>query len=63
MNIAQRFYAALVGLPDFEGADIKIAIGQTRQMVLGNRAPHAPRATPPRPHYPRHMIERRGWRA
>lgn len=51
MNIAQRFYASLTGLPDFEGADILVAVEQTRQSVLDKRAPHAPRPTPPRPHY------------
>jgi len=50
MNTAQQLYHAWTNTPDFDGADLAIAAEQTAEQVRAERAPHAYRGTPARPH-------------
>ena len=55
MNTAQVIYAALIGIDRefFSRETANVAVEQTREIVMQDRAPHANRPTPPRPHFPR----------
>lgn len=59
MNAAQKLYVAWTNAPDFEGVDLGVAAEQTAEQARLNRAPHAYRGTPPRPHYPQGVAKTR----
>ena len=60
LNNAQRLYTQFLGVdPDFfNHQTAKVAVEQTRELLAFTKAPHAPRSTPPRPHFPRKAAKR-----
>lgn len=48
MNVARELYRTILGVPDHEGADLNIAVEQTRYMRMRYDAPHKMQGTPPR---------------
>ncbi len=52
MSIAKELYCTILGVPDHEDADMRLAVQQTRDMRDRYKAPHAHRSAsikkPPR---------------